>query len=185
MMVILGLGNPGRSFGRSRHNVGFRCIDLLGRSHGIRLEERRRHVLLGRADLAGAPVVLAKPRTYMNRSGTAARYLLDRFRVAPEELLVVHDDMDLPLGTIRLRPQGGAAGHHGIESIAAELGTESFPRLRIGVGHPPHKERGVSHVLGPFTPQEAQMIGETLEQAAEAVLWTVEFGLESAMNRFN
>ena len=185
MIVILGLGNPGRSYDRSRHNVGFRCVDALAYRHGIRVEERRRHVVLGHGELAGTSVALAKPRTYMNRSGIAARYLLDRFHARPEELLVVYDDMDLPVGTIRLRASGGAAGHHGIESIIAELGTQEFPRLRIGVGHPPERGDAVSHVLGPFTTEEAKAIEEPLERAVEAVAWVVEFGLESAMNRFN
>ena len=185
MKVILGLGNPGRSFAKSRHNVGFRCIDALAHRHSIGLEERRRHAVLGHGDMAGVPVVLAKPRTYMNRSGVAARYLLDRFHVGPEDLLVVYDDMDLPIGTIRLRAGGGAAGHHGIESIMAELGTREFPRLRIGVGHPPDREHTVSHVLGPFTAEEAKAIEEPLERAVAAAAWVMEYGLESAMNHFN
>lgn len=185
MIVVLGLGNPGSSFAKSRHNVGFRCIDALARGHGIRLEERRHHVVLGHGDVVGVPVVLAKPRTYMNRSGVAAHYLLDRFPVALEDLLVVYDDMDLPIHTIRLRAGGGTAGHRGIESIIAKLGTQEFPRLKIGVGHPAERGDAVSHVLGPFTADEAKAIEEPLERAVEAVAWRIEYGLESAMNRFN
>jgi len=185
MIVVLGLGNPGHSFAKSRHNVGFRCIDALARRYGIRLEERRRHVVLGHGDMGGVPVILAKPRTYMNRSGIAARYLLDRFHVDLEDLLVVYDDMDLPVHTIRLRAGGGTAGHRGIESVIAELGTQEFPRLKIGVGHPAERGDEVSYVLGPFTAEEAKAIEEPLERAVEAITWMIEYGLGSTMNRFN
>jgi PTH1 family peptidyl-tRNA hydrolase len=185
MMVLLGLGNPGRAYTKGRHNAGFWCIDALAERHGIRLRDRRRHAVIAEGEIAATPVVLAKSRTYMNSSGTAARYLLDRFHATPQELMVVHDDMDLPLGTIRLRPGGGAAGHHGIESVIAELRTEQFSRLRIGVEHPTDREDGIAHVLGPFNAQEATVMRETIEQAVEAVTCAVELGLDTAMNRFN
>ena len=121
----------------------------------------------------------------MNSSGIATRYLLDRFHVTPQDLTVVHDDMDLPLGTIRLRPGGGAAGHHGIESVIAELRTEQFPRLRIGVGHPADRRDGIDYVLGPLNSQEATVMRETIERAVEALTCAVELGLDTAMNRFN
>ena len=185
MMVLMGLGNPGRAYTKSRHNAGFWCIDALAKQHGIRLRDRRRHAVTAEGEIAAASVVLARSRTYMNSSGIATRYLLDRFHVTPQDLTVVHDDMDLPLGTIRLRPGGGAAGHHGIESVIAELRTEQFPRLRIGVGHPTDRENGIAHVLGPFNAQEATVMRETVERAVEAVTCTVELGLDTAMNRFN
>ncbi len=185
MIVVLGLGNPGRSFSKSRHNAGLWCVDALADKHRIRLRERRRHVVLAEGEIAGSPVVLAKSRTYMNHSAAAARYVVDRFRIPPEELLVVHDEMDLPVGTLRLRSSGGAAGHHGIESIIAELRTQGFPRLRIGVGHPVDQGDAIGHVLGRFTAQEAPMIGDALERAVEAIDCIVQLGLETAMNRFN
>lgn len=185
MMVLLGLGNPGRAYTKGRHNAGFWCIDALAKQHDIRLRDRRRHAVIAEGKIAATPVILAKSRTYMNSSGIAARYLLDRFHVALQDLMVVHDDMDLPLGTIRLRPGGGAAGHHGIESVIAELRTEQFPRLRIGVGHPTDRENGIAHVLGPFNTQETTVMRETLERAIEAMTCTVELGLDTAMNRFN
>ena len=185
MMVLMGLGNPGRAYTKSRHNAGFWCIDALAKHHDIRLRDRRRYAVIAEGEIAAASVVLAKSRTYMNSSGITARYLLDRFHAVPQELMVIHDDMDLSLGTIRLRPGGSAAGHHGIESVIAELRTEQFPRLRIGVGHPTDRENGIAHVLGPFNAQEATVMRETVERAVEAVTCTVELGLDTAMNRFN
>lgn len=185
MMVLMGLGNPGRAYTKSRHNAGFWCIDALAKHHDIRLRDRRRDAVIAEGEIAAASVVLAKSRTYMNSSGITARYLLDRFHAVPQELMVIHDDMDLPLGTIRLRPGGSAAGHHGIESVIAKLRTEQFPRLRIGVGHPTDRENGIAHVLGPFNAQEATVMRETVERAVEAVTCTVELGLDTAMNRFN
>ena len=185
MMVLMGLGNPGRAYTKSRHNAGFWCIDALAKHHDIRLRDRRRYAVIAEGEIAAASVVLAKSRTYMNSSGITARYLLDRFHAVPQELMVIHDDMDLPLGTIRLRPGGSAAGHHGIESVIAELHTEQFPRLRIGVGHPTDRENGIAHVLGPFNAQEATVMRETVERAVEALTCVVEQGLDTAMNRFN
>ncbi|MFC1935538.1 aminoacyl-tRNA hydrolase [Chloroflexota bacterium] len=184
MMVVLGLGNPGRAYARSRHNVGFWCVNSLAREHAIRLEQRRRHAVLGKGSIMGEEVVLAKPRTYMNRSGVAARYLLDRYRLAPAALLVVHDDMDLPVGKLRIRTQGSSAGHNGIESIITELGTQQFPRLRIGIGHLEGQD-AIPFVLGPFTMEEAKVIGEAVDRAVEAVAWVAQHGLEAAMNRYN
>ena len=184
MMVVLGLGNPGRSYARSRHNVGFQCVERLAKEYGIRLGERRHHAVLGEGSILREEVVLARPRTYMNRSGVAARYLLDRYRIAPSALLVVYDDMDLPLGKLRIRDQGSSAGHNGINSIIADLRTQQFPRLRIGIGHPPGQDT-IPFVLGSFTSEEAKVAREAIDRAAEAVAWVVQHGLESAMNEYN
>ncbi|MEE8443501.1 MAG: aminoacyl-tRNA hydrolase [Dehalococcoidia bacterium] len=183
-MVFLGLGNPGRSYARSRHNVGYWCIDGLTRKYGIHLKQRRRHAAVGEGYIEGVAATLARSRTYMNHSGAAARYLLDRYHLPPEELLVVHDDMDLPLGKLRLRPSGGSAGHNGIASIITALGTQSFPRVRIGVGHPEGQDT-VPFVLGPFASEEAKVIAEAIDQAVEAVAHVAQFGLEAAMNKYN
>ena len=184
MMAILGLGNPGRAYAKSRHNVGLLCVEGVAREHGIRLVQRRRHALVGEGSVLGQEVVLARSRTYMNLSGMAARYLLDRYHLAPAALLVVHDDMDLPLGKLRLRSQGRSAGHRGIDSIIAELGSQRVPRLRIGIGHPEGQD-AVPFVLGRFTKEEAKLVMDAMGQAVEAVAWTLQHGLESAMNRYN
>lgn len=183
-MILVGLGNPGRAYARSRHNVGVRCVEKLALRKGIPLEKRLRHVVLGQGRLPEQEVVLARPRTYMNQSGVAARYLVDRFRAAPGELLVVCDDMDLPVGRLRLRSRGSSGGHNGLNSIIAELGTQEFPRLRIGIGHPQEQDP-ISFVLGRFAPEEAEAINEAIERAVEAMDWMLQHGLESAMNRYN
>ncbi|MBI4201297.1 MAG: aminoacyl-tRNA hydrolase [Chloroflexi bacterium] len=184
MMAVLGLGNPGRAYARSRHNVGFQCVSLLGRKHGISLGQRRRDVVLGEGSIQGEQVVLAKPRTYVNLSGVAARYLQVRYNLPSASLLVVHDDMALPLGKLRIRPRGSSAGHNGIKSIIASLDTQEFPRLRIGVGRP-QGQGAVSFVLGRFAPGEVEVMEEAVDRATDAVAWILQYGLDSAMDRFN
>jgi len=183
-MIILGLGNPGRAYLCTRHNVGFQCVDRLARQYGIAMNDRRRQAMLGTGSIQDKDVVLAKPRTFMNHSGVAARYLLDRYRVTPQEMLVVCDDMDLPLGKLRIRARGSSGGHNGLNSIIAEAGTQEFPRLRIGIGRP-QGEDAISHVLETFTSEERRVMEEATGLAAEAVAWLVQYGLESAMNKYN
>ena len=184
MIIVLGLGNPGAAYAGSRHNVGYRCVDILSKQYGIPLDQRRRHAVLGEGAMEGEPVVLARSRTYMNLSGIAARYLLDRYRLPPSNLLAIYDERDLPVGQIRIRPRGSSAGHNGANSIIDELGSMDFPRLRIGIGQPVQQDP-VDFVLGRFTTQESEIIEETLTRAAEAVTWIVRCGIEAAMNRFN
>ena len=184
MMVILGLGNPGRSYAGSRHNVGSEVVGLLAQEHGIRLGERRRYAVVGQGVIMEEEVVLARSRTYMNLSGAAAKYLVSRYHISPAKLLVVYDDMDLPVGWLRIRERGGSAGHNGIKSIIEELGTQEFPHLRIGVGRPEEQD-SISHVLGAFTPDESKTVRETVSRAAEAISHIVEYGIERAMNTYN
>ena len=181
--IIAGLGNPGREYAGSRHNVGFQCVELLARRHQVRLNDRRSRVVLGQGIIRERPVVIAKPRTYVNASGAAIRYLATRFGTGPEMLLVITDDMDLPLGKLRLRASGGSGGHNGLSSIIDEVESEAFPRLRIGIGRP--VGGAVEHVLGPFTRGEETQMASILDQAAEAVEAWLEDGVEAAMNRFN
>ena len=184
MIVVLGLGNPGSAYAGSRHNVGYRCVDILSKQYGIPLDQRRRHAVLGEGAMEGEPVVLARSRTYMNLSGIAARYLLDRYRLPPSNLLAIYDERDLPVGQIRIRPRGSSAGHNGANSIIQELASQDFPRLRIGIGQPVQQDP-VDFVLGRFTPQESEIMGETLIRASEAVTCIVSCGIEAAMNKFN
>ena len=181
--IVVGLGNPGPKYAATRHNVGFRCIAVLVERSGIRLSDKRQHAALGRGSLAGVQVVLATPRTFVNNSGLAARYLLDRFGTRPDRMLVVVDDLDLPVGRMRLRASGGSGGHRGLISINADAGTEDYPRLRIGIGRPAGD--AVAHVLSTFTPAEEDALSGVLEQAADAVEAWAEHGVEYAMNRFN
>ena len=185
MRLIVGLGNPGDRYQHTRHNVGFRCIDLMAREWGISLSERRAKAVLGRGNHLGQDVVLAKPRTFMNNSGEGVAYLLTRFGAKPDDLVVVYDEMDLPLGRMRLRPNGSPAGHNGIRSIIGELGTPNFARIRVGIGHPDLRGAQVSHVLNRFSEKEAPEIARVVKQVAEAVDCLLEESITVAMNRFN
>ena len=185
MLIIVGLGNPGTRFTASRHNVGFRVIDLLAKKNELRLNDRRAKAVIGRGQIHGHEVVLAKPRTFMNNSGEGVEYLLNRFGGHPSDLLVVYDEMALPTGRIRLRPQGSHAGHNGIRSIISSLQTEDFPRLRIGVGHPNQGESSIPHVLGRFSNGEEPLIAQAVHDATGAVQCMLEMNIDIAMNRYN
>ena len=185
LKVIVGLGNPGDRYRHTRHNIGFRCIDLLARRWGVNLKERRAKVVLGRGRHQEREVVLAKPRTFMNNSGDAINYLVARFGVKPADIVVIYDEMDLPVGRIRIRPNGSPAGHNGIRSIIGELRTQEFPRIRVGIGHPEMRGGQVSHVLNRFTDEEAPAIAAVVKQVAEAVDCMLAENITVAMNRFN
>ena len=185
LKVIVGLGNPGPRYSNTRHNVGFRCIDLISRQWKIDVKERRAKVVLGRGRHLEREVVLAKPRTFMNNSGEGVAYLIARFGVKPSDILVIYDEMDLPVGRIRIRPGGSPAGHNGIRSIINELRTQDFPRIRVGIGHPEMRGGQVSHVLNGFTDEEAPAIADVVQRVAGAVDCLLEENITVAMNRFN
>ncbi|GMV97077.1 MAG: aminoacyl-tRNA hydrolase [Phycisphaerae bacterium] len=184
MKLAVGLGNPGGKYEGTRHNVGFRVIDELARRHGIEVSRGRFSGLAGGGLIAGRPVLLLKPGTFMNLSGRSVREALAFHKLSPADLLVVSDDLALPLGRLRLRKGGSAGGHNGLTSVIQELGTDQFPRLRIGIGQVPG-ERMVGHVLGPFSREEEEIIGPALVLAADAVECWFADGIEQAMNRFN
>ena len=185
MLVVVGLGNPGTRYSSTRHNVGFRFIDLMAKKSEIRLNDRRAKAVLGQGRIAGHEVVLAKPRTFMNNSGEGVEYLLARFGGRPSELLVVYDEMALPTGRIRLRASGSHAGHNGIRSIISAVQTDGFPRLRIGVGQPSNSGESVPHVLGKFSKEEEPLIAQAVQDAVSAVHCMLEESIDVAMNRFN
>ena len=185
MLVVVGLGNPGTRYSSTRHNVGFRFIDLMAKKSEIRLNDRRAKAVLGQGRIAGHEVVLAKPRTFMNNSGEGVEYLLARFGGRPSELLVVYDEMALPTGRIRLRASGSHAGHNGIRSIISAVRTDGFPRLRIGVGQPSNGGESVPHVLGKFSKEEEPLIAQAVQDAVSAVHCMLEESIDVAMNRFN
>jgi peptidyl-tRNA hydrolase, PTH1 family len=180
----VGLGNPGPEYSGSRHNVGFQCVRWLARKHGLSFDGTRAHARIAQGAIQGKPVVLARPQTFMNLSGQAVSGLLQWLRLAPAALVVIHDDLDLPLGRIRLRPGGSAGGHRGIRSIIDSLGTQEFARLRVGIGRPEGND-AVDYVLGDFSSTERQVMAESYARAAEAVECILTEGLEAAMNRFN
>ena len=182
--LVVGLGNPGTRYARTRHNVGFMVLDRLARRANTVVAKRQCGALVAVANLAGERACLAKPQGYMNLSGEAVACLVRFYRLTSSDLLVIYDDRDLPLGRIRLRDRGSAGGHRGMESIIAALGTSDFPRLRIGIGRPPELE-AVEHVLGQFGREEQPIIEEALDRAVEAVEYAFREGLTAAMNRFN
>lgn len=182
--IVLGLGNLGAEYAHTRHNIGFDVVDILASRHRIRFTTHRDHAHTGLGTLAGVPTALAKPMTYMNRSGEAARALLQRYSLEPSRLLVIVDDVALPLGRIRVRPSGSDGGHNGLSSIIHLLGTQAFPRVRVGIGSPP-PEKMVEYVLSRFTPQERQAIEEAMQRAADAVEVIIAEGVQTAMNRVN
>ncbi len=185
MRVVIGLGNPGRDYARNRHNVGFRCVNHLARKHGISLGQRNCQAQHGTGRIEGTEVVLAKPRTFMNLSGRSAGLLMRRFRAAPADLLVIHDDLDLALGKIRIYSDGGSGGHKGIESIVAAVGSRDFLRVRVGIGRPQPETDAVDYVLGDFSPSELAVVEETVVRVGEAVSCLLKEGLAAAMNRYN
>jgi len=183
--ILIGLGNPGRQYSATRHNVGFVLIDRLA----IRLEARgmrlQSDALVTTALYEGKKILLAKPQTYMNLSGRSVQGLARFYKVPLEHLLVAHDDLDLPLGALRLRPGGGPGGQKGVASAIETLGSKDFSRLRIGIGRPPGRMDPAAYVLQEFSRDEADVVSEALEKAAEAALAFVVDGIQSAMNRFN
>jgi PTH1 family peptidyl-tRNA hydrolase len=190
--LILGLGNPGEGYAEHRHNVGFWCVQHLARRWDVELKGAR-HARLGEGRIADAPVILAKSRTSMNRSGDAARGLLQRYRLQPEEMLVICDDLELPVGRIRLRPRGSHGGHNGLRDIIFTLESEDFPRLRIGIDRPrtaagePLTDPDIvaMYVLREPRPEEREALEGAVERAAEAVVCLLSEGMTVARNRYN
>ncbi|MCS6860072.1 MAG: aminoacyl-tRNA hydrolase [Abditibacteriales bacterium] len=181
--VIFGLGNPGAPYARTRHNLGFMVVDALAEQYAIAPNKRQHHSYVGEGVIAGKKVILAKPHTYMNLSGQAAQSIVHFWRVPLSHFLVVCDDMDLEFGTLRLRPKGSAGGHNGLKSIIQALGSQEFPRLRIGIGRPP--DDPIDHVLSPFTRQQWDDLPGIILRAADAVVAFLSDGIDAAMNKYN
>ena len=192
MKLIVGLGNPGRKYTCNRHNVGFRCLNYFAKLHSIRFERRECHARTAIGEVAGERLLLAKPTTFVNLSGKAVGCLVRKYNVALSDLLVICDDLDLPLGKIRLRASGGSGGHKGMKSIISALGREDFPRIRVGIGRPQGKEIPgsdediiVNYVLSDFSPQEEDAIKLAIIRVAEAIDCFLTQGIEAAMSKFN
>jgi PTH1 family peptidyl-tRNA hydrolase len=185
--LIVGLGNPEPKYEKTRHNIGFDAIDALARRAQISWSENRRfQALFGEGQGSnGDKLRLLKPLTYMNRSGQAIRAATDWYKLPPESVLIIYDDMDLPVGRLRLRLSGSAGGHNGMKSAIAHLGTQNFPRLRIGIGKSGTDKDTVSHVLGKFSPHETQLMSEVLQLVVDAVELSLKQGVEKAMSLYN
>lgn len=185
--LIVGLGNPESKYDKTRHNIGFEAVDALAKTWQISWSENRRfQALMGEGRGAnGDKVRLLKPLTYMNRSGQSIRSVTDWYKLPPESTLIIYDDMDLSVGRLRLRLSGSAGGHNGMKSAIAHLGTQNFPRLRIGIGKSRTDKDTVSHVLGKFSPEETQMMSEVLQLVVDAVELALKQGVEKAMSLYN
>ena len=193
MKLIVGLGNPGRGYANNRHNVGFVCLNHFARRQGIRFDKKQCKARIGLGEVAGSKVIVAKLQTYMNLSGRSVSLLVKKFNINLDNLLVIHDDLDLPLGKIRIRQGGSAGGHKGVGSIITELDSQDFIRIRVGIGRPVKNEDStefsedviINYVLSDFTLDEKQAITQVIPTVSEAILCLLTEGLTAAMNKYN
>ncbi|MCI9104514.1 MAG: aminoacyl-tRNA hydrolase [Lachnospiraceae bacterium] len=185
MYIIAGLGNPTKEYDKTRHNVGFEVIDKLADRYDIDVSERKHRAFCGRGVIEGQKVLLVKPQTFMNLSGESLRSVLDYYKVLPEELIVIYDDISLSPGQLRIRLKGSAGGHNGIKNIIAHLGTQEFPRIKVGVGEKPPRMDLKDYVLSRFSKGEQELMDEAFQEAAQAVVMMLGEGADRAMNHFN
>jgi PTH1 family peptidyl-tRNA hydrolase len=193
MKLIIGLGNPGRIYARNRHNIGFMCLSHFAKTHSIRFDKKQGQARTGLGEVAGNKLVLARPQTGMNLSGQSVKRLVKRFDINLNDLLIIHDDLDLPLGKIRISQGSSSGGHKGIESIIRQLGSADFIRIRVGIGRPDVREGSdkdkeaeiIKYVLSDFTPDEKKTITQVIPRVSEAILCLLSEGLTAAMNEYN
>lgn len=185
MLVIAGLGNPGKNYANTRHNVGFMAINRLQKEFNAENEKRKFTSKIAEAQIDNQKVLLVKPMSFMNNSGSPIKEIMDFYRLPAENLLVIYDDMDLPLGSIRIRPEGSAGGHKGLADIINKLGTDKIPRIRIGIGRPKEGEDPTEYVLGRFTDEEQLIIRQLLDKLKEIIICIIKEGYPKAMSIFN
>jgi PTH1 family peptidyl-tRNA hydrolase len=191
MKLIVGLGNPGKIYAHNRHNAGFRCLNYFARLHSIRFDHRQCRARVGLAKVRGEKLLLAKPGTFVNLSGNSVACLVHKHGIFLSDLLIIYDDLDLPLSKIRLRQSGSSGGHKGMNSIISALGSEAFPRIRVGIGRPQAEEQFanedaiVNYVLSDFLPQEEATIKPVIATVSEAIDFFLTQGIEAAMSKFN
>lgn len=186
LKLVVGLGNPGGQYDKTRHNIGFIVIDYLAEKLNIKVDKVKFKSIIGEGFAGTEKMVLAKPQTYMNLSGEAVLDMVQWYKIDPKDILVIYDDMDLPVGKIRLRMQGSAGGHNGMKSIIYLIQTDKFARLRVGIGRPDNQNmESVNFVLGKFSDNEAELMSEAVRKAADAVMKSLEIGVERAMNEVN
>ncbi len=184
MYIVVGLGNPGKKYENTKHNVGFITLDFLAEKNDIKINKIKHKALVGEGTVSGQKVLLVKPQTYMNLSGNSVREVMEYYKVEPEQLIVIYDDVDLPMGRLRIRKKGSAGTHNGMKSIIYDLQEEGFPRVRIGIG----KERKMSlagYVLGGFAKEERILMENAVERAAKAIECMLEKGIDTAMGEYN
>lgn len=185
MYIIAGLGNPTKEYDKTRHNVGFSVIDALADQYHIDVSERKHKALCGRGAIEGQKVVLMKPQTFMNLSGESIRAAVDFYKVDPEDIIIIYDDISLEPGQLRIRLKGSAGGHNGIKNIIAHLGTQEFPRIKVGVGAKPPRMDLADYVLSRFSQGEQKLMDDAFKEAADAAVMMMTDGAERAMNHFN
>lgn len=185
MFVIVGLGNPGKKYEKTRHNMGFLAIDKLAKQHDIKINKLKHKALVGDGFISGRKALLVKPQTYMNLSGESVREIVDYYDVDPEELIIIYDDFDLETGAIRIRKKGSAGSHNGMKSIIGQLQSKDFPRIRIGIGKSGGGAEWKNFVLGKTSKQDEKLIEDAVERTADAVACILEKGIDKAMNEYN
>lgn len=185
MYLIVGLGNPGEEYTRTRHNMGFEVIDKLAEKYNIKVSKHKFDGLYGKGEIEGEKVVLLKPQTYMNLSGNAVGQFVSFFKVDQDEIIVIYDDIDIPTGTIKIRKQGSAGSHNGMKSVINELATEKFPRIRIGTGTTEKIYDLVDYVLEKIKEDEYKKLEESVDMAQEAIIQILQNGIDNAMNKYN
>ena len=185
MYLIAGLGNPTREYEKTRHNVGFSVIDVLADKYNIDVSDRKHKALCGRGVIEGEKVLLLKPQTFMNLSGESIREAVDYYKIDPEDIIVIYDDISLEPGQLRIRRKGSAGGHNGIKNIIAHLGTQEFPRIKVGVGDKPPRMDLADYVLSRFSKEDREKMEQAFKDAADAVEVMITEGADAAMNRFN
>ncbi|GKH01828.1 MULTISPECIES: aminoacyl-tRNA hydrolase [Hungatella] len=185
MYLIAGLGNPTREYEKTRHNVGFETIDILADKAGTTVTEKKHKALYGKGYIGGQKVILAKPQTYMNLSGESIREIADFYKIEPENIIILCDDINLSEGQLRIRLKGSAGGHNGLKNIISHLGTQEFPRIRIGVGEKPRGMDLADYVLGRFPKEQQAVMEEAYRDAADAACMMIEEGADAAMNHYN
>ena len=184
--LLVCLGNPGKQYENTRHNIGFLTADALEKRCGVKINKLKYRALTGEVRLGGQRVLVIKPQTYMNLSGEAVKLAGGFYKIPPDHVLVISDDVSLPLGKLRIRAGGSAGGHNGLKNIIAHLGTDQFPRIKVGVGAPAHPDHEmVDWVIGNFTPQERKTVDEAIEKVLDAVECVIEKGVSEAQNRYN
>ena len=184
--LVVCLGNPGKQYENTRHNIGFMTADELERREGVKVNKLRYRALTGEMKIGGERVLVMKPQTYMNLSGEAVKLAGGFYKIPPERVIVISDDVSLPLGKLRIRANGSAGGHNGLKNIIAHLGTDAFPRIKVGVGAPAHPEHEmVDWVIGNFTPAEKKVVADAVAKAADAIECLIAKGVSEAQNKFN
>lgn len=185
MRIIIGLGNPEEEYAGTRHNMGFDVINEIAKAYKIEVNKNKFNSLYTKSNIEGEEVILVKPQTYMNLSGTSAREVAQFYKAKPEEILIIYDDMDIKQGTIKIRKKGSSGGHNGVKSVIANLGTEEIARIRVGIGKAQEKEDKIKYVIGHVSKEDKEKLKEGVEKAKEAVIEILRNGIDTAMNKYN